>query len=272
KKTYIEDFKLLDEKTMKEVEIHRVMPLFQFIEYKKGASSINYRLNNSLMEYLLDQKRDFTQLKFSDIQDMKSAYSIRIYNMLLCELKQNRQSFKINLAVLQNLLEVPKVYIERWVDFNRFVLKQAEKDINGKSNMVLLEIKTYKTGRKITEIEFIYDYKNNDKRIMRDKIKKENYFNRLKEILSSYIGKSIYDERYGEMIVVSYDQKEDDKLFIIAERRSDDKMVGFGVKSFKDINSLEKLKDKAEELFYLDKQKVLKAKEAQAYRNLFTQI
>ncbi|OOX97224.1 replication initiation protein, partial [Campylobacter coli] len=87
KKTYIEDFKLLDEKTMKEVEIHRVMPLFQFIEYKKGASSINYRLNNSLMEYLLDQKRDFTQLKFNDIQQMKSAYSIRIYNMLICELK-----------------------------------------------------------------------------------------------------------------------------------------------------------------------------------------
>ncbi|EHB2512634.1 replication initiation protein [Campylobacter jejuni] len=271
KKTYIEDFKLLDEKTMKEVEIHRVMPLFQFIEYKKGASSINYRLNNSLMEYLLDQKRDFTQLKFNDIQDMKSAYSIRIYNMLLCELKQNRQSFKINLAVLQNLLEVPKSYYE-WFDFNRFVLKQAEKDINGKSNLVLLEIKTYKTGRKITEIEFIYDYKNNDKKIMRDKIKKENYFNRLKEILSSYIGKSIYDERYGEMIVVSYDQKEDDKLFIVAERKSDGNLVAFRVKTFKDINSLEKLKDKAEELFYLDKQRVLKAKEAQAYRNLFTQI
>ncbi|EDP0209936.1 replication initiation protein [Campylobacter jejuni] len=271
KKTYIEDFKLLDEKTMKEVEIHRVMPLFQFIEYKKWASSINYRLNNSLMEYLLDQKRDFTQLKFNDIQDMKSAYSIRIYNMLLCELKQNRQSFKINLAVLQNLLEVPKSYYE-WFDFNRFVLKQAEKDINGKSNLVLLEIKTYKTGRKITEIEFIYDYKNNDKKIMRDKIKKENYFNRLKEILSSYIGKSIYDERYGEMIVVSYDQKEDDKLFIVAERKSDGNLVAFRVKTFKDINSLEKLKDKAEELFYLDKQRVLKAKEAQAYRNLFTQI
>ncbi|KHF20033.1 hypothetical protein, partial [Vibrio parahaemolyticus] len=40
--------------------------------------------------------------------------------------------------------------------------------------------------------------------------------------------------------------------------------------TFKDINSLEKLKDKAEELFYLDKQRVLKAKEAQIYKNLFT--
>lgn len=54
---------MFDEKTMKEVEIHRVMPLFQFIEYKKGASSINYRLNNSLMEYLLDQKKRFYPVK-----------------------------------------------------------------------------------------------------------------------------------------------------------------------------------------------------------------
>ncbi|EAJ9170259.1 replication initiation protein [Campylobacter volucris] len=269
RKTYIEDFKLLDEKTMKEIEIHRAMPLFQFLEYKKGASNISYKLNDSLMEYLLEQKRDFTQLKFSDIQQMKSAYSIRIYNMLLCELKQNRQNLKINLSVLQNLLEVPKSLYE-WFDFNRRVLKQAEKDINSKSNLVLLDIKTYKTGRKITDLEFIFDYKNNDKRIAQEKLKEENLFKKLKEILSSYIGKSIYDDRFGEMIISHYEHNEEDKkISIIAQRKSDDKFVAFGVKNFKDIKSLEKLKDKAEELFYLDKQRVLKAKEAQKYRNLF---
>ncbi|MGI8050451.1 replication initiation protein [Campylobacter jejuni] len=269
RKTYIEDFKLLDEKTMKEIEVHRAMPLFQFLEYKKGASNISYKLNDSLMEYLLEQKRDFTQLKFSDIQQMKSAYSIRIYNMLLCELKQNRQNLKINLSVLQNLLEVPKTLLE-YKHFNVKVLKQAEKDINSKSNLVLLDIKTYKTGRKITDLEFIFDYKNNDKRIAQEKLKEENLFKKLKEILSSYIGKSIYDDRFGEMIISHYEHNEEDKkILIIAQRKSDDKFVCFGVKNFKDIKSLEKLKDKAEELFYLDKQRVLKAKEAQKYRNLF---
>ncbi|EFS9531005.1 hypothetical protein H6N81_001872 [Campylobacter coli] len=48
------------------------------------------------------------------------------------------------------------------------------------------------------------------------------------------------------------------------------KIIGFRVRKFKDINSLQKLKDNAEELFYLDKQRVLKAKEAQSYKNLFT--
>ncbi|HAA2017952.1 TPA_asm: replication initiation protein, partial [Campylobacter coli] len=270
KKAYIEDFKLLDEKTMKEKRIFQAMPLFKFLRYEEGQGYITYQLNDSLMEYLLEQKRDFTQLKFSDIQQMKSAYSIRIYNMLLCELKQNRQNLKINLSVLQNLLEVPKTLLE-YKHFNVKVLKQAEKDINGKSNLVLLEIKTYKTGRKITDLEFIFDYKNNDKRIAQEKAKQEKFFTRLKEILSNYIGKSIYDERFGEMIVTHYDHNEaDNKISIIAQRKSDDKFVAFGVKNFKDIQSLEKLKDKAEELFYLDKQRVINAKEAQNYKNLFT--
>ncbi|EJR3980992.1 hypothetical protein NX652_001429 [Campylobacter coli] len=47
------------------------------------------------------------------------------------------------------------------------------------------------------------------------------------------------------------------------------KIIGFRVRKFKDINALQILKDKAEEIFYLDKQRVLKAKEAQKYRNLF---
>ncbi|EHY9771562.1 hypothetical protein K5B03_001485 [Campylobacter coli] len=34
------------------------------------------------------------------------------------------------------------------------------------------------------------------------------------------------------------------------------KIIGFRVRKFKDINSLQKLKDNAEELFYLDKQRV----------------
>ncbi|TKX28072.1 replication initiation protein [Campylobacter sp. MIT 12-5580] len=270
KKVYIEDFKLLDEKTMKEVEVHRAMPLFQFLEYKKGEANVSYRLNDSLMQYLLDLKRDFTQIKFDDIQQMKSAYSIRIYNMLVCELKQNKQSLKINLSALQNILEVPKSFYV-WEDFKKNVLAQAKKDINTKSNLVLLDIKTFKTGRKITDLEFIFDYKNNDKRIKREQEKEQSFYNELIKIIQEYIGKSIYQKRFGEMIIISYQFDEEKKdLKLIAKRKADDKFVHFGVKSFKDINALKKAKDKAEELFYLDEVKVLKSKEAQnKYRSLF---
>jgi plasmid replication initiation protein len=262
KKVYIEDFKLLDEKTMKEKRIFQAMPLFKFIRYEEGQGYITYQLNDSLTEYLLDLKRDFTQLKFSDIQRMKSAYSIRIYNMLVCELKQNRQNLKINLSVLQNILEIPKGY--DWYDFKRFALEQAKKDINTKSNIVLLEIKTFKTGRKITDLEFIFDYKNNDAKIKRDEEKHANFINRLIEIVEEYIGKSIHDTRYGDMIVISYEYQEDKKsLFVIAERKEDKRLFKYLTRDFKDLKALQKAKDKAEELFYLDSQMVKNSKKMQ---------
>lgn len=254
RKTYIEDFKLLDEKTMKEVDIHRVMPLFQFIEYKKGEAFINYKLNDSLMQYLLDLKRDFTQLKFDDIQQMKSAYSIRIYNMLVCELKQNRQSLKMNLAVLQNILEVSKT-LQEYKHFNQKVLAQAQKDINGKSNIVLLDIKTYKTGRKITDLEFVFDYKNNDKRVQRDDEKQKSFNEALIKAIEPYIGKSVFFEKYGEFECVRWFWK-DEQLLVSFRRNADKKIIAFQVRNFKDINSLHKAKDKAEELFYLDTDKL----------------
>ncbi len=102
-KAYIEDFKLLDEKTMKEVDIHRAMPLFQFIEYKRGEAFIGYKLNDSLTEYLLDLKRDFTQLKFSDtlLEILESyngkAYFIKDFGELVCGNRRWDDKCKISL-------------------------------------------------------------------------------------------------------------------------------------------------------------------------------
>jgi len=257
-KTYIEDFRLLDEKTMKEKSIFQGYTLFKSIRYEEGQGYVTYQLNDCLMQYLLDQKRDFTQLKFDDIQRMKSAYSIRIYNMLICELKQNRQSLKINLAVLQNILEVPKsLYV--WQDFKRRVLDQARNDINAKSNLVLLDIKTYKTGRAITDLEFIFDYKNNDKRIQRDEEKQKSFNKALTEAIDRFIGKSVYfGEKIGELVCEGHkwEDKEETKLLARFRRLSDDKTFIIPIREFKDLNALQKAKDKAEELFYTDEKKV----------------
>lgn len=269
RKVYIEDFKLLDEKTMKEVEYHRAMPLFQFIQYKRGEAHISYKLNDSLMEYLLDLKRDFTQLKFDDIQRMKSAYSIRIYNMLLCELKQNKQNLKINLSALQNVLEVPKT-LQEYKHFRQKVLQQAEKDINAKSNLVLLDIKTYKTGRKITDLEFIFDYKNNDKRIQREKDKQKALNNILIDKLEQYAGKSVYFEKYGELNCDGWGWKDSetrDTIRLHFTRKIDRKSIGFDITSYKDIETLQQAVERADEKFYLDKERVKKAKEAEKKLN-----
>lgn len=262
KKTYEEDFVLNikeialfdDDLPLTEGEIFLTMPLFKYIAYVKGEQKIRYKLNDSLMKYFLNLKRDFTQFKFDDIQRMKSAYSIRIYNMLICELKQNRQSLKINLATLQNILEVPKT-LQEYKHFNQKVLTQARNDINAKSNLVLLDIKTYKTGRAITDLEFIFDYKNYDKRIQRDEEKKKSFNKALIEAIDRFIGKSVYfGEKIGELVCEGHkwEDKEETKLLARFRRLSDDKAFITPIREFKDLNALQKAKNKAEELFYTD--------------------
>lgn len=232
KKTYIEDFRLLDERTMKEVKIFQGYTLFEYIRYQEGEAVIQYKLNDFLMQYLLDLKGNFTQLKFSDIQRMKSSYSIRIYNMLLSELKQNRQFFEIKLSVLQNILETPKSLKDRWSNFKKVVLDQTVKDINSKTNMILYSINILKEGKKITSLRFNFDYKSNEKKIKREKQKKCHFLNFLASQLSSLLGKSIFFGKskafkkhkafhsMEELFIYSYEIKEQDITLLIQDRKT----------------------------------------------------
>lgn len=260
-KTYIEDFKLFDPETKKATNIFKGYPIFKEIEYRDGSGFISYQLNDNLMEHLLNLNRDFTQIKFDDIQRMKSNYSIRIYNMLLCELKQNRQSLKINLSVLQNILGVPKSLLI-WDCFNRRVLDQVLKDINGKSNIVLFGIQTLKNGRRVTDLEFSFDYKSNTERIERDKKKKESYNQVLLDLLlKNYADKRFYFKEYGTLCYSHWEyENEEQKQIVVCLKRPFDpdnpnkteKSFHFYLSSFKDLDILENAKNAQIENFYLE--------------------
>ncbi|OCS42583.1 hypothetical protein CFVI02298_04425 [Campylobacter fetus subsp. venerealis cfvi02/298] len=253
KKTYIEDFKILDEKTMKQVKVKTAMPLFQWIRYKEGDAYISYKLNDSLMEYLVNLEKNFTQLKFKDIQQMQSAYSIRIYNMLMAEIGQNRTIFKMNLEVLCNILEIPES-IRPWFEFKRGILQRAIKDINTKSNLVILEIIPKKTGRKVTDIEISFDYKNNKTRIARDKKKRENFVKAIIDILhDNYIGKTIKTKEYGLLIcqVPKYDEKKDKIIMQCGIDGQLENKIDFTMNDFNSLKLLEKCRQDAADEFYL---------------------
>ncbi|EGK8159822.1 hypothetical protein ACI243_000119 [Campylobacter coli] len=66
------------------------------------------------------------------------------------------------------------------------------------------------------------------------------------------------------MIVISYEYEEDRKsLFVIAERKEDKRLFKYLTRDFKDLKALQKAKDKAEELFYLDSEMVKNSKKIQ---------
>ncbi|AHE95250.1 replication initiation protein (plasmid) [Campylobacter fetus] len=253
-KTYIEDFKVIDEKTLKERKVFRGFSLFDKIEYKEGDSYISYKLNDSLMEYLVNLKQNFTQLKFKDIQQMKSAYSIRIYNMLMSEIGQNRTNFKINLEVLCNILEVPECN-RPWFEFKRAILQRAIKDINTKSNLVILDVEAKKTGRKVTDIEISFEYKNNKKRIERQAKKRENFAKAIITIINDqYMGKSIKTKEYGILICESarYEKEKDQIIMACSNKDNFNKRVDFIMKDFNGLKMLEKCRNDALGEFYFN--------------------
>lgn len=257
RKIFIEDFKLLDEKTMKQVDVHRATTLFNYIEYKRGEAYIIYKLNDSLKEYLLGIRKNFTQLKFLDIQSMKSAYSIRIYNMLLCELKQNKTALKINVEALQNILDVPKS-LQNYANFKQKILNQTTKDINAKSNIILLDIKEFKTSRKITEIEFKFDYKNNENRIKRDESKVANFNKMIKKIIDeNYLYKNLHSKKLGILFIEKCTSSKINGVYITATNKDDPRLTyQIPTRNFTEINKLEAAKNRAEELFYLDERNI----------------
>ncbi|CDF65968.1 replication initiation protein [Campylobacter fetus] len=252
-KTYIEDFKIVDEKTLKERKVFRGFSLFDKIEYKEGDSYISYKLNDSLMEYLVNLKQNFTQLKFKDIQQMRSAYSIRIYNMLMSEIGQNRTIFKINLEVLYNILEIPES-LRPWFEFKKNILQRAIKDINTKSNLVILDVQTKKTGRKVTDIEISFEYKNNKKRIERDAKKRENFVKAIMQIIEDqYIGKPIKTKEYGIVICegAKHDKEKDKIIMQCGIDGQLENKIDFTMNDFNSLKLLEKCRQDAADEFYL---------------------
>ncbi len=162
KRVFIDETRTIDPATNKEIHEFVGMPMFQKLKYKQGEALIYYQLNESLKPYLLGLRKNFTQIPLQRILPIKSGYAIRIYQMLLSELKQNRNEIEMNLLYLQDMLCVPKSFYA-WIDFKRNVLEPSLKEINATTDIVA-SYRTKKQRQKITEIVFEICYKDLQKR------------------------------------------------------------------------------------------------------------
>ncbi|GAA9105059.1 hypothetical protein HpHA157_15120 [Helicobacter pylori] len=162
-KRYLLDETLIkDPVTNKEVDNFTIMSLFKFLQYTKGQATIKYQLNDCLKPYLLGLRKNFTQIPLQHILPIRSGYAIRIYQMLLSELKQNRNEVDLYLINLQDVLCVPKSFYA-WIDFKRNVLEPSLKEINATTDIVA-SYRTKKQRQKITQIVFEICYKDPQRR------------------------------------------------------------------------------------------------------------
>ncbi len=162
-KRILEDETLVfDPVTNKKEEMFEVMAIFKRIQYLKRKAVICYQLNDCLKPYLLGIRKNFTQIPLQNILPINSGYAIRIYQMLLCELKQNRNEVTRTLIELQDTLCVPKS-MYKWDNFKRNVLEPSLKEINATTDIVA-SYRPLKERQKIVKLEFEICYKDLQKR------------------------------------------------------------------------------------------------------------
>ncbi|GAA9236892.1 hypothetical protein HpHA216_14380 [Helicobacter pylori] len=162
-KRILEDETLVfDPVTNKKEEMFEVMAIFKRIQYLKRKAVICYQLNDCLKPYLIGLRKNFTQIPLQHILPIRSGYAIRIYQILLSELKQNKNETTRYLIELQDILCVPKSYY-KWKDFKNNVLEPSLKEINATTDIVA-SYRTKKERQKITQIVFEICYKDLQKR------------------------------------------------------------------------------------------------------------
>lgn len=123
----------------------------------KKSGLANIRIDDRLIPYLFDLKQQFTQYQLYNILGMKSAFSVRIYELM--KSYSFRHTIILELNELKKLLMVEDVKsYNRFPDFRRFVLEKAQSEINELTD-INIEFEPIKTGRKVTSIKFTIEEK-----------------------------------------------------------------------------------------------------------------
>lgn len=157
---------------------------FSSIRYYKGEAKLRFKMDNTLIPYLLELKSNFTKFELGQALKFDGKYSVRFYGFLtqVRNMKEKRRKFELNF--LYEILELPKS-LRVFADFKRKVLQPSLNEINSKSD-IKATYKLIRTGRKYTHIELSWVYQKE----MTEKTEKA----RNKKEFLKYVGKIFKDE------------------------------------------------------------------------------
>lgn len=123
-----------------------------WVNTNKKSGVVKIEISRDLAPYLFDLGQKFTQYQLYNILGFKSAFSVRIYELMKSYAYQKTKTFGIEeLKVLLGVENV-KSY-NRFPDFRRKVLEIAEREINELSDL-FISFETITKGRKVIAIKF----------------------------------------------------------------------------------------------------------------------
>lgn len=130
----------------------------------KRSGIAKIKLDEDLVPYLFDLGQKFTQYQLYNILAMKSAFSVRIYELLKSYAFQKSKTFDID--ELKQLLMVNEV--KSYKDFSLFrkkVLEKAQEEINEVTDLSI-HFEPITKGRKVVKVKFRIDQKNPIERML----------------------------------------------------------------------------------------------------------
>jgi hypothetical protein len=132
----------------------------------------------------LEIKEKFLKYRLENILNLRSGYSIRMYEILKDWLELNsRYGNKaekiVSLAELREILEIPRSY--KFFDIKRQILEKAKTELE-KHTDILFEYEEIKSGRKVTHLKFII--KPNPAKLQTDNRIQDNYFKSRKNFVA----------------------------------------------------------------------------------------
>ena len=132
---------------------------FQWVSYAKVDKKEDFlllRFHDHLKPYLLDLKQRFTSFRLGEVVDLKSIYSIRIYQLLRDYHGRNKSDFTYELSDFRAIVlgNGSKKYINSFKNFRVNILEKSRKELDEKSNLSF-SFETIRVGRKIGRIKFL---------------------------------------------------------------------------------------------------------------------
>ncbi|MBF0503447.1 MAG: replication initiation protein, partial [Candidatus Riflebacteria bacterium] len=114
--------------------------------YISGKGLVTLSFDRKLKPFLLQLKNRFTKYKLHQIMQLKSSFSIRIYELLKQYQKIGVRIFDVE--SLREILGIEKEQYKNFNDFKRYVILVAQEEVAAKTD-ISFEFEEIKVGRSV---------------------------------------------------------------------------------------------------------------------------
>lgn len=136
---------------------------FSMVKYNSTKGTITIEIHPFWEKYLLSLTSNFTSYKLFNITNLKSIYSLRIYELLKSRINLN-STRTISLQELRTKMGIEPGQYPMYSNFKQRILLQAQKELKAESD-IYFEFNEIKKGRAVDKIEF-HIFRNSPKEVI----------------------------------------------------------------------------------------------------------